>query len=663
MKPKKLPRIPRTNETTKITPTHLLKLDEVTPQHIFEKMQRLHRHKSANKRGLLKVPTHDLANAIYEIVQTLKAELSGILQAHSNIRLLPLHGILGDQCTCNVANCHSPGKHPRISHWQNFGGGSSDVYQLAKWIYQFGLTVHMNIGVKTGLLAKGSTRWEENSQTGKRYHVAEDFTYLCILDIDTPDLTDQRKILEMFGQRTFLVKTQSGGLHAYYLSEKVIPSTVKSIDGHADIRCRGALVVAPGSMGVHGQYEVDTDNDWFSEHIALLSPAVVKALRDPHGGSAGASSKVPTVSKRATGSSEISSLTTDQLQFKQMAPHVLCEMFERGESFVIPMGVRNDVAFKMGGYLRGCRSYSPQELADYLRRLRDQHFEDFASYSDDEIESIASWYATKPPNSAQSPARYCRTRRDFIKRGDAEAFFSVLTLSSAYETPLEAVASSYQRHLQDLGYSFQKSINKSAVSGILIDRRFSRRKIRQGDRTLSLWNIDPSSIPLYPLSFSIDGTGAQAFSSPHLLSMGGAEAQTNPSRKPLPGDPKLLLHCTRDNIRALLEPSRTAGYTAEQLVKLLRLKNSPTSLAMILTKTGFRRSKRIGGVGRWFVQPTVGSAELQPSTDVEETGGCAGAPVEPPGPLACGLSAKTSGYDLPVEIVDLPAIMLYRATG
>lgn len=94
-------------------------------------------------------------------------------------------------------------------------------------------------------------RWFDSS---KGYNVGVATGHgLIVVDVDVkkgaPGL-DSLELLDMEGlPQSLRVRTPSGGLHIYLLTDEDIPNSVNSLDGYPgiDIRGKGGYVVGPGS--------------------------------------------------------------------------------------------------------------------------------------------------------------------------------------------------------------------------------------------------------------------------------------------------------------------------------------------------------------------------------------------------------------------------------
>jgi uncharacterized protein (DUF927 family) len=149
--------------------------------------------------------------------------------AKRGFKIVILHGIDKEgNCTCYKGkNCKSSGKHPIYKNWEE--KATTDEKEILE---EFKKHLNANIGFLTG----------------EGYFV---------LDIDTKN--NGYESLRSFGdlKKTVSVKTGSGGSHHYFkIPEGLdIPNKVGILPG-VDIRSRGGLVVAPGSVHKNGnQYE------------------------------------------------------------------------------------------------------------------------------------------------------------------------------------------------------------------------------------------------------------------------------------------------------------------------------------------------------------------------------------------------------------------------
>lgn len=168
--------------------------------------------------------------------------ISALEYADVGWRVLPLYGVLPVDATAQFvcecakgANCHSPGKHPRISDWTRLA--TTNEQQIRQWWSDYPLS---NIGIATGADSK-----------------------IVVLDIDPKSggVDSMNRIVAEHGQLppTLVVQTGSGGWHYYFkhpggrLGNVQGSGTVASpIGAGLDFRGDGGMVVAPPSLHVTG---------------------------------------------------------------------------------------------------------------------------------------------------------------------------------------------------------------------------------------------------------------------------------------------------------------------------------------------------------------------------------------------------------------------------
>ena len=152
-------------------------------------------------------------------------------------RLFPCHAIVDGRCTCGKKDCHSPGKHPRITDWPK--KASSDPAVINNWA-----TMYPN------------TNWALATGAGSD---------VFVLDIDVAK-GNGFESLEEFEQnrqegplpRTLEATTGSGGRHLFFkfprdLTEELSIGT--SWLPNIDFRGNGGYVIlAPGNHVSGGQY-------------------------------------------------------------------------------------------------------------------------------------------------------------------------------------------------------------------------------------------------------------------------------------------------------------------------------------------------------------------------------------------------------------------------
>lgn len=162
-------------------------------------------------------------------------------------RCIPVHSIDAStgKCTCERADCGSPGKHPTRSNWVK--AATTDTKKLSQ-IFAGSL----NVGIVTG---PGSD--------------------ILVVDIEIGEGLENAKPLNL--PPTYTVRTGSGGVHLYYHSNLDLHGGTHKLARKIDVRCHGGMVVAPPSVSGRGQYAVTDPRD-----PVELPQWIVDRLTKPH---------------------------------------------------------------------------------------------------------------------------------------------------------------------------------------------------------------------------------------------------------------------------------------------------------------------------------------------------------------------------------------------
>jgi hypothetical protein len=170
----------------------------------------------------------------------------------------PLFGIVNGQCECKRdTSCDTPGKHPRLTGWQE--RATTDPATIRQWWQQY---PRANIG---GAAGKRSGR--------------------VVLDVDPRHGGDIS--LELLEQRhgqlpdTQETITGSGGRHLYFQDPSVAIGNTASVLGPGlDIRETGGNVVLPGSLHISGRvYEYELTHSPADVPLAPMPAWLLSLLR------------------------------------------------------------------------------------------------------------------------------------------------------------------------------------------------------------------------------------------------------------------------------------------------------------------------------------------------------------------------------------------------
>ncbi len=176
--------------------------------------------------------------------------------ADRNWKVLPIHSVNGNGCTCGKPDCGKPGKHPHIKKWQNEGTDDPDVIKgwFRKW-------PDMNIGVQTGSASR-----------------------LIVIDVDPrhggDDSLHEREKEHGELPPTKEVLTGGGGRHLPFKYDGKIKNSVGKLGPGLDIRGENGFVVAPPSVHESGRkYEWEVAG--YDTEMPELPSWVVDRLDEP----------------------------------------------------------------------------------------------------------------------------------------------------------------------------------------------------------------------------------------------------------------------------------------------------------------------------------------------------------------------------------------------
>lgn len=466
----------------------------VTTEHLLARLLEDHRKPERSTQRAAARPTLADAERLHAALVVMASNLRPILNIHPNIKLIPLWGVdaAGD-CTCRSGHsCTHTGKHPWIEDWTNPEVGSMSVFTLATWLYHFG--TGLNWGVKTGLLGV---------KDGREVH-------LVIVDVDTDDPGKQLYILEeLEAQRTIVVRTQSGGLHLYYLSEREIPTKTKFM-ACVDTRGSRGQGVLPGSRGKEGFYSLAEGSPFYSGEVEYLGKEMEGRILS-YSSSSDPSSRdgvhpPPSPPDLANGYDDIRPEGRSQPKEphpnwsfwceQQGSAKRMVEWVEHGKGFRIPCGCRNTALMRIACYLRTHRAFSRPALEAFLEHMRTSHVQSPETLGEEEIPGVVK-YAMKFPARKTNKRRWtAKSGEPLVMTPEEELFFGSLEKSWTSRSELQDVVGAYQTYLVEVcGYRFTKTMDKNVVADVLSGLGFRkwRESVRGVDRYF--WNVDPDSIP------------------------------------------------------------------------------------------------------------------------------------------------------------------------
>lgn len=139
-------------------------------------------------------------------------------------KVLPLHTVVNDRCSCQKVDCASPGKHPLINNGVH--GATTDADTIRQWWERWPWA---NIGIATGTISG-----------------------IAVVDID-PRNGGMDSLASLNLPATLMAQTGGKGYHYYYKTSG--PTPKGRITQGVDLQADGGYVVAPPSMHLLGEYK------------------------------------------------------------------------------------------------------------------------------------------------------------------------------------------------------------------------------------------------------------------------------------------------------------------------------------------------------------------------------------------------------------------------
>lgn len=195
--------------------------------------------------------------------------------------VLPCHSLTGRSCTCGVAQCASPAKHPLTRHGLHDASTRHDV--IARWWTRW---PHANVGLRTGKVSG-----------------------IVVIDVD-PAHGGGNSLTALIERHepmphTMTVHTGGGGLHLYFRHPggELRNSSGTVLGDGIDVRGDGGYVLAPPSLHASASHyrwatgaRLATLPDWLHERLErrhdLPTPQAPSIVRVDRGVSAWARAAV-----------------------------------------------------------------------------------------------------------------------------------------------------------------------------------------------------------------------------------------------------------------------------------------------------------------------------------------------------------------------------------
>src|SRR5665647_1464373 len=174
--------------------------------------------------------------------------------AAAGLPVFPVHTVRDDgRCSCGKRDCQRPGKHPRTT--RGLKDASTDKDQINAW-------------------------WQRWPDAGVA--IATGAAGLVVIDVDVKDgragLENWLTLVAELGpelEDTAMVRTPSGGLHAYFRTgARELSTSAGTVAPGIDVRAQGGYVIAPPSRRLTDEYA------WLPDHGLERLRELPEALAD-----------------------------------------------------------------------------------------------------------------------------------------------------------------------------------------------------------------------------------------------------------------------------------------------------------------------------------------------------------------------------------------------
>lgn len=457
--------------------------------------------------GVKHQPSLGVAGEIIRKLRQASNELQLILAIHPNVRL-----ILEES------------KVPVIGSWSKTWAGTTDCFQLGKWLLKFG--VHCCFGVIGGFLEAGT---EANGHQ---------WLWLVILDIDDRDPVRQDEILRKLGKKTLLVRTPGGGLHAYFFSRRKVTNRGSRVyHRNIDIRGQGGQVMAPGAINDEGKtYAYAMDNEFFCEKPAFIPDGWRRLLRDcdeeqeqrygaeifqklhvvlnpqdyedvefesrfpRKGRRADRNLEAPKGEERnsrvhlaAHSASVYSKANGKIVNILELPVPLLLKNLQRQSEYKIPESVRWSTCQKLVGYWRGVDDLPSEEIQARLLHIREHQMENPDTFTKEQLFELVSWSRKLKSNQERFNSRYS-PRRASISPAISVIFdleskaIGMLRHDPSARTKLADIIDAFVAFYQRNGISNPSKPHQNPFGRLLRDHGFKQVHIKTGN----VWRVDLS---------------------------------------------------------------------------------------------------------------------------------------------------------------------------
>jgi len=185
---------------------------------------------------------------------------AGAYASRLNWPVIPVYSIIGRGCSCGVADCSSPGKHPRTRH--GLHDATKDAAQIGKW-------------------------WRRGQETNIAIPTGEASGFFA-LDVD-PRHGGHEALQELERRHGALPHTArqitgSGGEHVLFRHVPGVRNSVGKLGPGLDIRAEGGFIVVAPSLHLSGRrYAWSVDHHPIETAVAVAPQWLLGLICEPAG--------------------------------------------------------------------------------------------------------------------------------------------------------------------------------------------------------------------------------------------------------------------------------------------------------------------------------------------------------------------------------------------
>jgi hypothetical protein len=173
----------------------------------------------------------------------------------------------------------------------------------------------------------------------------------------------------------------------------------------------------------------------------------------------------------------------------------LLRVFESQAEYKIPECARWQTAQRLVGYFRGVQELSPSQIRDQLLKIREQHFENYESFTVKQIDDLVRWSSRIKSNKEKFDGRYTPKRSNQTSSGLLSVnslhqleirAVGFLRVDPSSNTKLKEIIEAFMAYFEAHGARSSRPPNTNAFSLMLKRQGFMIRHTKRGN----VWNVD-----------------------------------------------------------------------------------------------------------------------------------------------------------------------------